>query len=157
MKIVKKYYSEQAAIWKMAEDEADYEKASLSESQKAEKKFAASIEAKNIMDKVEAEQRAKYHIVDMQKQKRFKELLEMALHVAEAAPMDISIDTEDFIGRIIMTGDCFMIIPSSPEDMGDEIGILFKEAESVTIANNNDGLIEMIFVYPLCSDISAAG
>lgn len=157
MKIVKKYYSEEAAIWKAAEEETDKENAHLSESQRAEKELTASIEAKDIMDKVDAEQRTKYHIVDLQKQKRFKELSEVALHVAEAAPMDISIDTEGFTGRIIMSGDCFMIITSSPEGMGDEVGTLFKEAESVTIANNTDGLIEMSFLYPLCSDISAAG
>lgn len=153
MKIEKKFYTEEAALWRMVEKEIEEETSHMSEPQKARARFANSQEARYIEDKVDALQRSQYHVVDPDKMKRFKALSEAALMVAEAAPMDIIIDTDNFIGRISMTADCFMILPSSPEGMQGAVGKLFEEAETVTVIQKNAGFIEMYFTYPLCTDI----
>lgn len=77
----------------------------------------------------------------------------MALAFAELAPMDITVDTENFFGRIDMSADCLMILPSSPDEMRTALLTLMMEAESISILRKGSDEIVLSLIYPFCTEI----
>lgn len=153
MRIEKKFYTDEAKLWRRVEEEEDRRKSGLLEEALEEENLCHELQAQELEKRAWDMQKDNYRVISQERLDRFQALTEMALALAEAAPMDIVVDTDHFFGQVRMKADCFMIMASSPAGMRATLSALISEAESVTIAPVENGLIEMQFIYPLCSEI----
>lgn len=153
MKIEKKFYTEEAALWRAIESEEDRHMAGLSFGEQKEDLLRLEQEAQQIEEKVEQEKRQNYQIIQQEKLDQFQKLSNMALDFAELAPMDITVTTENFFGRIDMSADCLMLLASSPAEMRTELLTLIMEAESVSISRKGHDQILLSLIYSFCTEI----
>ncbi|MCD7818589.1 MAG: hypothetical protein LUH07_06015 [Lachnospiraceae bacterium] len=157
MKIERYYYTEEAKLWQIAEKEEKNRKSDLSEEEQEMERNSLEQKALETEAMAEEKQRGKYRIIQQERLEHFQKLAEIALELAEEAPMDITVDTGHFFGQICMSADCFMILASSPAKMRTDLMTLIRETESVSITPKGENGIEMCFVYPFCSEIPRTG
>ncbi|MCD7814350.1 MAG: hypothetical protein LUH20_09970 [Lachnospiraceae bacterium] len=153
MKIEKKFYTEEAALWRSLEREADGLGMGMSLGEAEEDQLRLEREAWQIEEKAENEKKQNYQVIRQEKLDRFQVLTKMALEFAELAPMDITVNTENFFGRIDLSADCLMILPSSPDEMRTGLLTLFREAESISILRKDNDQIIVSLIYPFCTEI----
>ncbi|MCD7735459.1 MAG: hypothetical protein LUI07_00585, partial [Lachnospiraceae bacterium] len=154
MRIEKRYYSEESEMWRRIEQQEEARKEAAPDDLRDAEAMRLEREAAELEERVKSMQVGRYQVIRKERLERFQTLTEKALTLAEAAPMDIVVDTEHFSGQIRMTADCLIIMASSPADMRTNLAALIKEAESVSVFPKEDGLIEISFAYPFCSEIS---
>ncbi|MCD8336966.1 MAG: hypothetical protein LUD18_06785 [Lachnospiraceae bacterium] len=150
MKIEKNFYTEEAEFWRSLESE---EEERIPDREPEDNRLRLEREARQIEERAENEKKQNYQVIRQEKLDRFQVLSKMALEFAELAPMDITVDTENFFGRIDMSADCLMILPSSPDEMRTELLTLIREAESVSILRKGSDQIVVSLIYPFCTEI----
>ncbi|MCD8348596.1 MAG: hypothetical protein LUD16_11770 [Lachnospiraceae bacterium] len=153
MRIEKKFYTEEAALWRGLERDEEELLMGMSSEELGQDMLRLEQEAQQIEEKVENEKSRNYQVIHQEKLDRFQVLSKMALEFAELAPMDITVDTENFFGRIDLSADCLMILPSSPTELRTELLTLIMEAESVSILRKDKDQIELSLIYPFCAQI----
>ncbi|MCC8044406.1 MAG: hypothetical protein LIP12_02765 [Clostridiales bacterium] len=153
MKIEKKYYSEEARLWREAEEKEQQWEKSATEGEKTKRELFTQMEAEKIISKMQEAQKDSYQMIYRQRVERFQVLGQKAMELAEEAPLDIIVETEKLFGRIQMTADSLMIMESSSVSMRTDLAALIEESESISILPGADGLIEMTFIYPFYSEI----
>ncbi|MCD7883513.1 MAG: hypothetical protein LUI87_07390 [Lachnospiraceae bacterium] len=156
MKIEKKYYSEEARLWKEAEEKEQQWKKNATEGEKMQREILSQMEAEKIVSEMQAAQKESYQMIYRQRMERFKVLGQKAIDLAEEAPMDIIVETEKLFGRIQMTADCLMIMESSSISMRTDFAALIEESESISILPRADGMIEITFIYPFYTELKRA-
>jgi len=153
MKIEKKFYTEEAALWRGLENEEDMGIAGMSFEEEEDRLLRLEQEAQQVEDRAEQDKKQNYQIIQQEKLNRFQILSNMALEFAELAPMDITVNTENFFGRIDMSADCLMILTSSPAEMRTAFLTLLREAESISILRKDNDQIVLSLIYSFCTEI----
>lgn len=153
MRIEKKYYSEEARLWKEAEAKEQQWEKSATEGEKMQREVLSQMEAEKIVSKMQEAQKDSYQMIYRQRVERFKVLGQKAIELSEEAPMDIIVETEKLFGRIQMSADSLMIMESSSVSMRTDLAALIEESESISILPGADGMIELTFIYPFYTEI----
>ncbi|MCC8051977.1 MAG: hypothetical protein LIP10_15245 [Clostridiales bacterium] len=147
MRVEKRFYTEESKLLQRAERKAEQESAD----QQTEAQITSKAQA--IMNKVQDEQKKNYRVIPGERLDYFEKISRSAMELAEMAPLDIVVETEQTFGRISLCADCLMLLPNSPAESKEIFSTLVREAESTEIVVGEKGLITFIFVFPFTTEI----
>lgn len=151
MKLERKFYTEEAALWKKAEQKAEKEMTSFSESEMNEDERDPSLKAQETLERTLSDRRHNFHVVQREKFDLFESICNSAMEFAETLPLDIVAEAGQSFGSVTFSADRMMIMSSTPPEMKEILIMLIREADSMDFAVRDDGLLELNFVFSFTS------
>ncbi|MCC8136947.1 MAG: hypothetical protein LIO76_02595 [Clostridiales bacterium] len=151
MRMEKRFYTEEAALWERAEQMAEKERMELTDEERISKESEAALKAQEIEERAGTDRRHNFQVIHGERLKEFEILSQRALEFAEAAPLDIVVETEPTFGKIQLCADRLMILPSDSGEMKEIFAELIRGAESTGFTMNENGLLEIRFMFSFTS------